>query len=76
MPQAISYVMNNNELVIQSGNLKMDVVTVFNLLGQKIIEIAINEYAATINMDNLFNGIYLVVLNGERGRDVMKISIQ
>lgn len=59
-----------------SGTLNNDVITIYNLKGQKAIEQSLNDSKTELNVANLNMGVYIVKLSGtEKSTEVKKVII-
>ena len=51
-------------------------VTVFNMLGQKVLELQHVEGLQTIHLENVPKGMYLVQIQNEEGIETKKLSVK
>lgn len=58
-----------------SGNVKMNSVSVYNLMGQKVYNASVKDNLHILNVSALANGIYNVIIDTERGRVTKKLEI-
>ena len=61
------------ELKIESGELKITDIQVFDVVGKKLFSLStINNTQATLNIKSLYNGMYFIKITTEDGRQWMK----
>lgn len=63
-----------------TGNIKIEAValtsvSVYNLVGQKVVEIAVDGDECAINMNDFGSGIYLVKIQSASGTTTQKVSV-
>ncbi|WP_297334301.1 choice-of-anchor L domain-containing protein [Flavobacterium sp.] len=61
------------DMLYLQNNTAIESISVINLLGQEVLSQAINKETATINLQDLANGIYLVKVKAQQSEKTIKI---
>ncbi|PTM03420.1 MAG: hypothetical protein DA407_14025, partial [Bacteroidetes bacterium] len=71
-----SYNKNTDVLKLESSNLNLNSVEVYNILGQQVISKSLSNYSEHINLASLNDGMYIVKIKVGDGEKVIKLLKQ
>lgn len=68
------YDRNTETLNINSGELNISNLTIYNTLGQEVLKVSSDNSINTVDLSKFSNGVYIVKLNDGTGSDSFKIA--
>ncbi len=74
-PIEINFIIYPNpakDIIVVSSDYQLNTITIYNMLGKRILEQLPNDNEVTIDISSLSNGIYLVNLKTETGNSISK----